>query len=204
MTPESSFEMDDMEFEKELKGLGKKEFVEFRKRFREFSSEITQQAPALQEAPNASNKETEAARKSFFKEQIRILSRKLHLIKKEFEKREIQGRIDDRIKEMLRAPDNMLQIDDADFRDAIHNMEFKEFYQYIDEYKSIFMHIISDRKNVVQQSNALSVFDKQSRDNLKVIKRWDWIEEEQFDREKRVANSNINNVDDASPSFAMR
>src|SRR5579872_6028824 len=105
MTPESSFEMDEMEFEKELKGLGKKEFAEFRKRFREFSSEITQKSSAFYVAQESNKEEDDNYQPLSFREHLRIISKKLHLLKKEFEKREIRERVEERIREMLKTPD---------------------------------------------------------------------------------------------------
>lgn len=193
MTPESSFEMDDMEFEKELKGLGKKEFLEFRKKFRVFSSEITQKTSfeaAHDPSQEKADDDEETVQKSLsFKDQLRIISSKLHIVKKEFEKREIRDRVQERIKEMLRTPEEMLHIDDPDFREAIHHMESKEFNEYIDHFKKIYTPIISNRKKIVQLNATNTPFDKQQRDNLKIIKRWDLIEEEMYDREKRVANA---------------
>jgi hypothetical protein len=193
MTPESSFEMDDMEFEKELKGLGKKEFLEFRKKFREFSSEITQKSSfdtTRDPSQERASEEDEIVQKPLsYKDQLRIISSKLHLLKKEFEKREIRDRVHERIKEMLKTPEEMLHIDDPDFREAIHHMESKEFHEYLDHFKKIFTPIINNRKKIVQLNATNTPFDKQQRDNLKIIKRWDLIEEEMNDREKRVANA---------------
>lgn len=212
MTPESSFEMNEMEFEKEIKGLDKKTFIEFRKKFREFSSEITRGKMSRKFSGNTNkSKPSEKSEDAnligehevpehntpciglfSFKDQLRIISQKLHILKKEFERREISERVQERIKDMLRTPDEMLQIDETDFKEAVRNMECKEFKQYLEKYKSIFTPIISNRKKVAPLNafpSGPTGFDKQQRDNIKIIKRWDIIEEEMMDRNKRSAAS---------------
>lgn len=189
MTPESSFEIDETEFEKELKGLGKKEFMEFRKKFREFTSYITHKSASDEISEEDNQTQEDSNKKSVpFKEELRMLSRKLHLLKKEFEKREFNERVQERIEEMLRTPDELLQIDIPDFREAIHYMEGRELKQYIEVFKKIFSSVITNRRQIAQQNANTSAFDKQQRDNMKIIKRWDLIEEEMTDRERRMAN----------------
>lgn len=222
MTPESSFQMNEMEFEKEIKGLDKKTFVEFRKKFREFSSIITKEKTARKFSVVNKTKKTDKHDKHSdrhsdkhpnnfndepmvgneynmpclglfsFKDQLRIISQKLHLLKREFERREVNARIQERIKDMLRTSDEMLHIDEPDFREAIHNMENKEFKQYLEKYKENFISVISNRKKIAPLNVSLNPsahYDKEMRDNIKIIKRWDFIEEELFDRERRLSSN---------------
>ncbi len=165
ITPEVIFEKDELEFEREIKSLGKKEFIEFRKKFREFSSEFSH-----------SSFEND-------KGTLRIISKKLHLIKREYEKREAIERIQFKIKEMLLAPEEALQMDEIDFKEAIHHMENKEFKSYAEEFQKLYYSALDERKKDPSRGMSSMLIDKQQR---KLIKRWDLIEEEMIDRQKRT------------------
>ncbi len=173
MTPDSSFEWEEIEFEKELKKLGKKEFLEFRRKFREFSSEINNQI-GLQIQGNINEK-------------LKIISRKLHLIKREFEKRETIEQTQEKIQEIINSPEDSLQLDPTDYKAIIHQMGGKDFTQYMTYFKELYQNILNNRKEVIQQNSSHSPFDKKHREHFKIIKRWDLLEEELGDREKRMA-----------------
>lgn len=188
MTPQSSFEMDEMEFEKELKGLAKKEFIEFRKKFREYSAIIGNQS-RMENADTEEEDKGEITELFSYKDKLRVISKKLHLLKKEHEKRETAVCIQERIKEMLKSPEEILEIEEAEFREAIHNMESNEIKRYVELYKKTYAPVLNERKRIIRQNVQNVPFDKQHRDSLKIIKRWDYIEEDIADREKRTLSN---------------
>ncbi len=172
MSPDSSLDMDEMEFEKEIKRLEKTNFLEFRKKFREFSSFANQMYGS----------ET----KDGLNENLKLISRKLHLIKKENERREIAEKTHAKIQEILKSPELSLKIEDPDFKEVIHDMESHDFKTYLDHFKEMYLNVLNDRKKIIQMNTKNVPFDKKNRENLKVIKRWDVLEEEWLDREKRA------------------
>lgn len=172
MLPQDALEMDEMEFEKELKRLDKNTFSEFRREFREYTSELNQLANQSEQGD--------------FKETLRVISRKLHLIKREHERRELAEKAREKVKEILNEPEQSLLIDTPDFKDIVRQMEGNDFKSYFAQFKQLYLTVLNDRKKIIQLNTKNAPFDKKNRENLKVLKRWDILEEEMTDREKRL------------------
>jgi hypothetical protein len=194
MIPQNTYIMEELEFNREIKKLNKKDFLEFRKRFREFSSEMLHRSPLMKNQENNDPEKESIGQKqkidskAEFKENLRLISRKLHLIKKEYERREAADVIHLRIKEMLATPEEMLAIDDPDFKEAVLNMDSKCFSQYVESYQTLYADILQERKKIIKLNGPDVAFDKQNRDNLRVIKRWDLLEYEMSERERKTVS----------------
>lgn len=168
MLLEYALELEEMEFEKELKRLDKNTFSEFRRQFREYTS-------ALSDLSDKNDPDT-----------LRILSRKLHLTKREHEKRELLEKAKEKVKQILSEPEQSLTIDVPDFKEIVHQMEGNDFKTYFGQFKQLYLTVLNDRKRIIQLNTKNAPFDKKNRENLKVLKRWDVLEEEMSDREKRL------------------
>lgn len=160
MEPKDTYTLPDKVFLQRLEELEKSELLEYRDKFREFSHQFQCRSPILLSKAQ--------------KAELSVVSKKLHFIKKECERRILEEKLEKNKLLLLESPLNALSMDDVEFRETLKYMNTDIFEDYLNTFEHKFRKILRSRKEIFQNTGSMSLTEL--REKLTIIRRWDSIE----------------------------